>query len=134
MSLKQSIQAATTAVFKAAESVLTSIIYVQAGIPEYNTDSGAVAVPETLYVVKGAFSSFKDEEVIVGLSAGSNQFPQIIQPGDKKCVINKAEFSVLISPSLLDFILEGSPGTKWDIVAVKEEPTESLIILQLRRV
>lgn len=133
MSLKNSINAATSQAFRVADSVLTDGVYVESVTSTYDPTTGQIVDVTVNHTVKIAFSSFKDTETLTGVTSGSNQFPQLIQPQDKKATIERRLFPSTFEPKTTDRVTEGSPPRVWNVVSSKEEPTMSLIILQLRQ-
>lgn len=132
MSLKKICNEATKQAFKVAESVISDAVYVAMSSTSYNADTGSQANTEVPYQVKVAFSSYRDTEIHGGVISGSNQYPQLIQPQDKKGAIEKRYFPVGFEPKVNDRILVGSPAIAWNVVSTKEEPSGSVLIVQLR--
>lgn len=134
MSLKSAVQQASRQVFRVAESVLTEVNYIAFKEAIYDPATGTVNPSTTDYLVKVAFASFKDSELLVGVMSGSGQFPQLLQPTDRKAVMLATDFPEGFIPTTLDKLEETISSKVWGVVAVKREPTESLILLQVREI
>jgi len=136
MSLKEDLQKATTQVFKAADSVLTDLVYrVNLG-STYSPPTGQVEENFVDYNLRAAFSSFKQNEVTVGITSGSNQYPQLVQPNDIKCAFPRQGFTLPFDfeASLSDVVIEdASPARTWDIIRVLTPPGSAVVLLHLRQ-
>jgi len=136
MSLAHDLQKATLAAFKVADSVLSDITYRVDQGSEYSPPTGVVTQTFTDYDIRAALSSFKKNEMTTGISSGSNQYPQLIQPNDIKCAFPRQlkELPATFEPKLTDVVIENSsPAKSWDIVRVLSPPGAAVVLLHMRQ-
>lgn len=120
MGLKATIQSTVKTVFaNTIPDLLTTITYSEVGTSTYNTTTGATAQTNVSHSIPVLFTSFSKKEVD-GIE---------IKPFDKKVLIERQ--AVTFTPKVNDFLVDAL-GT-WEVVQVRDEPSESIFLLQVRR-
>ena len=122
MSLKTTIQRAAQKAFQVTESLQETITYQVMGPVTHDTATGRSTTPvlET-HLLRVLFARY-DSKYVDGVN---------ILAEDRKLLISKSEIISGLEPKIQDKIL--AADGRWDIVRDMTEPSDSIVILQVRR-